>query len=113
MSNSRIKPIPGLPGANMEAIAATIVIDYNPADPGKSRINFAFQNFITDGEGNVIADFADNKYDPIPCDLAALMGIDTGVPGVDMIAIVAAIKGISDAVHNARAQRDAEGQVQP
>lgn len=109
MSNSRIKDIPGLPGAKVEAIASTIVIDYNPADPGKSRINFAFQNFITDGSGNIVGDFADNKYDSIPCDLSAIMDINTGVPGVDMLAIVAAIKGVSDAVHNARAQRESEG----
>lgn len=108
MSNSRIKPVPNSPFF-MEAIATTIVIEYNAADPGQSRINFAFQDHLTDGGGNPVSGMVNAAYDSIPCMLASIMGADTGVPGVTVADIVAAVKGVSDAVHNARAQRDAEG----
>lgn len=108
MSNSRIKPIENSPFF-LEAIATTIVIDYNAADPGSSKISFAFQDHLTDGDGNPIGGMVNAQFDLLPCLLSAIMDADTGVPGVDMAAIVAAVKGVSNYVHNARAARDAEG----
>lgn len=105
--NSRIKNIEGT-NLNMEAIASTIVIDYDPIDPSKSKISFAYKDYLTAGDG-VPLGFSDGKFDLIPCDLMSIMDIDTGVEGVDMEHIVAAVKGVSDAVHNARAAREAEG----
>lgn len=107
MNNSRIKPIEGT-DLNMEAIAATIVIDYDPVNPEKSMIRFAFKDFLTKGDGAPLG-FSDGKFDLIPCELSSLMDIDTGVPGVSMGQLIEAVKGVSNSVHNARAARDAEG----
>lgn len=105
--NSRVKPLEGT-DLSLEAIATTIIIDYDPVDPGKSEIRFSFKDYLTKGDG-VPLNFSGGSYDVLLCQLAAIMDATTGVEGVTMEHIVAAVKGVSDYVHNARAARDAEG----
>ncbi len=95
-SNTRIKEVPGLPGIYSEAIADTITILYNPAEPLKTNIGFAYKDYLRTADGAAVS-FADGKYDLIYVPFTDLLAEELGVPALELME---AIRVAADKVHN-------------
>lgn len=117
MSNSRIKDVPGIPGAKSEAIADTIILRYNPVTQDM-ELTLSFRDYLTDAEGTAVG-FADSSYDQIVARLDTLgmrdvgAGLDgvsgeplDGVLGYDVVNI---FRKLADDLHNERAALNASG----
>lgn len=98
-TNSRIKDIPGLPGAKSEAVAKIINIDYSPDNPEATTILLSYRDYLTDAEGNALS-FTGDTWTPIHLTLGELVGIMG--EEVDVLGMVDDLKIVSDRVHNLR-----------
>lgn len=115
--NSRIKDVPGIPGAKTEAIADTIILRYDPVAQDM-ELTLSFRDYLTDSDG-VAVGFANDKYDQIVARLDTLglrdvgegltgAGSDEPLDGVLGYDVVNIFRKLTDDLHNERAALAAE-----
>lgn len=118
MANSRIKDVPGIPGAKSEAIADTIILRYDPVAQNM-ELTLSFRDYLTDSEGTAVG-FADSRYDQIVAGLDTLgmrdvgEGIEGVVNGDELIGllgydVVNIFRKLADDLHNERAALNTPG----
>lgn len=100
MTNTRIKPVPGLEGLNSEAIASNLIFEYDAVAPGESRVTFAYRDYIVDAEGKPTA-FTAGSYDTMSFLLKDVMHWDLG-GGHTPQTVLDLLRVATDVAHNER-----------
>lgn len=94
--NSRIKDVPGLAGAQSEAIASIIHVDYQPLTPENTNVLMSYRDYVMDADGNPLP-FMGDKWTPVTMTLGEM----TSVVGEEIVArVMADLKEITDTVYN-------------